>query len=100
MEYTEDFLRKIVQVGTLAYPLSKIINVLDIDDISQFSLDFDNPNSEIYKSYQKGLDKADFLIDSKLFDMAKNGDLDALNKYEIRKRNYIHREQKESKQRI
>ena len=25
MEYTEDFIKKIVQMGTLGYPLSKII---------------------------------------------------------------------------
>jgi len=86
MEYNEDFLKKMVQVGTLGYPLSKIINVLDIDDIKQFTKDFDNPKSQVAISYLKGVDKADFVLDSKLFDMAKNGDLKALDKYEVRKR--------------
>ena len=86
MEYTEDFLKKMVQVGTLGYPLSKIINVLDIDDEKQFTKDFDNPKSEVAKSYQKGVDKADFILDSKLFEMAKNGDLNAMKKYEDKKR--------------
>ena len=99
MEYNEDFLKKMVQVGTLGYPLSKIINVLDIDDIKQFTKDFDNPKSQVAISYQKGVDKADFVLDSKLFDMAKGGDLKALDKYEIRKRNNIYREEKESRNR-
>lgn len=99
MEYTEDFLKKMVQVGTLGYPLSKIINVLDIDDIKQFTKDFDNPKSQVAISYQKGVDKADFVLDSKLFDMAKGGDLKALDKYEVRKRNNIYREERESRDR-
>ena len=97
MEYNEDFLKKMVQVGTLGYPLSKIINVLDIDDIKQFTKDFDNPKSQVAISYQKGVDKADFVLDLKLFDMAKNGDLKALDKYEVRKRNNIYREDRESR---
>lgn len=99
MEYNEDFLKKMVQVGTLGYPLSKIINVLDIDDIKQFTKDFDNPKSQVAISYQKGVDKADFVLDSKLFDMAKGGDLKALDKYEDRKRNNIRREERESRDR-
>lgn len=99
MEYNEDFLKKIVQMGTLGYPLSKIINVLDIDDIKQFTKDFDNAKSKVSNSYQKGIDKADFVIDSKLFDMAKGGDLKALEKYEKRKRSQIFVEERERKQR-
>lgn len=99
MEYNEDFLKKMVQVGTLGYPLSKIINVLDIDDEKKFTKDFDNPKSEVAKSYQKGIDKADFILDSKLFDMAKNGDLKALTKYEIRKRDQLYDAERERKER-
>ena len=99
MEYNEDFLKKMVQVGPLGYPLSKIINVLDIDDVKQFTKDFDNPKSKVAISYQKGVDKADFVLDSKIFDMAKGGDLKALDKYEARKRNNIYRKERESKHR-
>ena len=99
MEYNEDFLKKMVQVGTLGYPLSKIINVLDIDDAKQFTKDFDNPKSKVAISYQKGVDKADFVLDSKLFDMAKGGDLKALEKYERRKRTQLYAEERERKQR-
>jgi len=97
MEYNEEFLKKMVQVGTLGYPLTKIINVLDIDNPKQFAKDFYNPASKVATSYQKGVDKADFILDTKLFEMAKAGDLKALDKYEARKRNNLNREERESK---
>lgn len=55
MEYTEEFLKKIVGVGTLGYSLNKIINVLDINekDVEQFTEDFDNENSPVQVAYQK-----------------------------------------------
>lgn len=99
MEYTDDFLKKMVQVGTLGYPLSKIINVLDVEDTKQFTKDFDNPKSKVAISYQKGIDKADFILDSKLFEMAKNGDLKALQKYEERKRDQMYDAERERKER-
>ena len=86
MEYTEEFLKKMMQVGTLGYPPSKIVNVLEVEDYIQFIKDFDNPISKVAIAYQKGVDIADFILDSKLFEMAKNGDLKALTKYEERKR--------------
>lgn len=85
MGYTEDFLKKLVQCGTLAYPISKIINVLEVVDARQFEKDFNDVSSDVYKNYKKGCDMSDFVIDSKLFEMAKGGDLKAITKYEIRK---------------
>lgn len=101
MEYNEDFLKKMVQVGTLGYPLSKIINVLDVEekDTVQFTNDFDNQRSKIYISYRKGVDKADFILDTKLFEMAKNGDLKALQKYEERKKEQMYDAQREKRER-
>ena len=71
MKYTDDFLKKIMQCGTLGYPLSKILNVLDVDNEAEFKDDFNNKESEVSKNYQKGIDRADFVLDSKLFEMAK-----------------------------
>lgn len=89
MKYTDDFLKKIMQCGALGYPLSKILNVLDIENEAEFKVDFNNKDSEVPKSYQKGIDRADFVLDSKLFEMAKDGDLQALNKYERRRDSQI-----------
>lgn len=97
MEYTKEFLEKVADVGTLGYPLHKAINVLDIEDEKAFTKDFENPKSVVAKSFKKGLDKADFLIDTKLFEMAKNGDLNAINKYVERKRENIYNEKSRTK---
>lgn len=85
MDYTDEFLNKIVSVGLLNYPLSKIINVLDIEDEIQFSTDFDNPDSPVSKAYQKGIDKSDYQIDSKLYELAKNGDVRSIELYNSHK---------------
>jgi len=94
MEYTEEFLKKIVGVGTLGYSVSKIINVLDIEerDVEQFVNDFDDFDNPLRRAYQKGVDKADYAIDTKLFEQAKAGDLKSLQKYEERKNHQIQRE--------
>lgn len=99
MEYTEEFLKKIMQSGILNYPLSKIVNIIEVDDEIQFYIDFDNPKSPVGKAYKKGIDKADFILDLKLFDMAKDGDLKALEKYEFRKKIQIRDTEKELKDR-
>lgn len=59
MEYTEEFLKKIVGVGTLGYSLSKIINVLDIEekDVKQFTEDFDKEGSPFKSPTIKALIK-------------------------------------------
>lgn len=100
MEYTEDFLKKIVGVGTLGYSVSKIINVLDIEekDIEQFVNDFDDFDSPLRRAYQKGVDKADYAIDTKLFEQAKAGYLKSLQKYEERKNHQLQKE-KDGRQR-
>jgi hypothetical protein len=88
MEYTDEFLKKVTSLGTLGYSLNKCINILDVadGDIKNFTNDFDNINSKVAKAYQKGIDKAAYAIDVKLFDLAtKEGDLKALEMFEARK---------------
>lgn len=60
----------------------------------EYTEDFDNENSPVQVAYRKGVDKADYAIDMKLFDMAKGGDLKALQKYEERKEFQIRQEEK------
>jgi len=94
--YDKKVLDKVMQLGTLGYPLSKALNVLDLEEglVDQFQRDFECPDTVIYKQYQKGVDKSDFLIDAKLFEMAKNGDLKAVEKYEQRKKLNIYNSKK------
>ena len=87
VEYDEESLKKITSAGMLGYDVDKIINVFDIDpkNEKQFRKDFNNKKSEVAKAYKKGQDKGEYVIDIKLFNMAKEGDLQALEKYEQRK---------------
>jgi len=89
MEYNEDHIKRIVILGTLGYGVEKCINVLDVEDEAQFRADFANPSSAVGKAYQKGKGIADFAIDSKLFEKAKSGDLQALKQFEQRKRSRL-----------
>lgn len=77
---------KIVDLGSLNYPLSKCLNILDLEgeDAVKFASQFTDKDSEIFQYYQKGVDKADFDIDSKLLLLAKAGDLNALKIFEQR----------------
>ena len=85
MTYSEEQIKKMVHMGILGYDVSKIINILDIEDEKQFKKDFENSNSEIAKAYQRGKDKGDYAIDLKLYEKAREGDLKALAEYEKRK---------------
>jgi len=86
MEYTEDFLNKVVQMGILGYDVAKVINVLDVEeqDEQQFTSDFANPESLVFKRYKKGVDKAEYALDAKLFDLAQKGNIAAMKKWEER----------------
>ena len=94
MIYSDEQLKKITTLGTLGYPASKCINILDIKEEKEFIKDFFDNKSPVFKAYQKGRDIADYAIDQKLLELAKNGDLKALEKYEERLIEY----QRENKQ--
>lgn len=47
-------------------------------DMAAFRTAFRTEGSPVWKAYRKGQDIASFAIDSKLFEMAKNGDMKAL----------------------
>jgi hypothetical protein len=100
MTYPDELLSKIVGFGTLGYPLSKILNLLDISDADSFCRDFDDKNHVLYKHYQKGIDKAEYAIDMMLFDKSRAGDLVALKLYEERKKINVQKEEKERKKRF
>lgn len=86
MEYNEDFLNKVVQMGILGYDVTKVINVLDVPEVDEktFASDFINPESIIFKRYKKGVDKAEYALDAKLFDLAQKGNIAAMKKWEER----------------
>lgn len=87
MEYDQSFLQEVEGCGALAYPVSKMVNILDItdkNDIEKFTIDFNNLNSVVRIAYNKGRDIADYIIDRKLYQMAKDGDLKAMENFSFR----------------
>ncbi len=60
--------------------------------------DFFDKNHQVFKAYQKGVDIADYAVDSKLLDLAKNGDLAALKEIKDRKQTYDYLREKEFEQ--
>lgn len=89
--YTEDTLNAVKNFGLLHYPVKKILLLIgDVTDQPideyQFITDFNDTTSSLYKSYQKGKAMAEYQLDKKLLEMSRNGDLEALEKYERRLR--------------
>jgi hypothetical protein len=82
---TEEQSMMLQNMGALGYPVSKICSIMSFDR-EVFEKEFRNENSEIKKLYNKGVDYSGYLIDLKLFEMAKSGDIKAINKLDERKK--------------
>lgn len=87
MEYTSDQFKLIIKLGILGSDVYKSINILNIptEAEAQFIEDFKNPEHPVYKEYKKGVDTGNFAIDSKLFDEAKSGNVEAARELQLRK---------------
>lgn len=64
MTYSNTILDRVQTTGIFYYPLSKVLNIIEgIEDIEQFSKDFYDAESEIYKAFQKGVHMGEYEID-------------------------------------
>ena len=70
-------LEKMQQYGMLGYSINDIC-IIDGFDKKKFTEEFNNKNSDIYKAYQKGAAVAKLNIETKLFNQAKEGDIEAI----------------------
>lgn len=88
--FKEDVLNKVIDLGKLNYPAKKCISVLGLegDSAIDFETQFFDTQSEVAKKYQIGIDLADFELDSKIFQLAKSGDLKAIKEYDERRKIY------------
>ena len=85
MKINKEIEEQIINFGVFGYSPQKMSNILEIEiDIIQTQIK--DSNSEFNKLYQKGTDTADYVIDLKLFEMSRQGDLKALEEFERRKR--------------
>ena len=85
MNINKDNEEMIVNFGALEYDAEKISIILG-EDIEEVKKEMKNKNSDLFKLLQKGKYLAEYLIDLKLFEMAKSGDIKALDKLDSRKR--------------
>jgi len=87
MLYTEKILEEVRAMGSLGYSLARMIILIEPADHLQFMQDFNDTTSEIYIEYKKGIISAEYEIDKKLFENAKNGDVTAIEQLEVRRIN-------------
>ena len=85
MEINKDLEEKLINFGTFGYSMNKIAIILDIpmEDLIE---KFEEEDSQYTRLYNRGQDLADYVIDEKLFALARGGDLKALDKFEQRKK--------------
>ena len=81
----EKTIEKLINIGVFGYDAEKIANItgIKLDEVKKQLAD---ENSQINKLMKKGRDVADYLIDLKLFEQAKNGNIQAMEKLDYRKR--------------
>ena len=85
MKIEKESEEQIINFGVFNYDALKIANILGKTE-TEIETEMKNENSDLSKLLQKGKDMSDFVIDLKLFEMAKSGDIKALEKLDFRKR--------------
>jgi len=84
MKITEEQEEQIINFGVFGYSNERMSCLLGIDE-NGIEEEMEDTSSEFCKLYVKGKIKADYVIDCKLFDMARSGDIKALDKLNSRK---------------
>jgi len=82
--YTKETIEIIVNCGAFRYSARQIANILDWNVAVVIRL-MGEKDSELAKLIQKGRDMSDYQLDLKLFEMAKAGDIKAMERLELRK---------------
>lgn len=85
MEIKKEQKEQVINFGVFNYDSKKIASILELDK-DEVDSELKNEESELSKLLQKGKDMADYVIDLKLFEMAKTGDIKAIEKLDYRKR--------------
>lgn len=76
-------IEKIINFGAFGYEEVRMSNILGWE-LEEVRMLMEDKNSEFSKNYAVGEDKAQYVIDMKLFEMASGGDMKALQKFEKR----------------
>jgi hypothetical protein len=84
MKLTEEQEKQIINFGAFEYSSEKMANIL-MFNLIDIVKEMKDKNSTFFKLYQKGKDTSDYVIDLKLFELGKSGDVKAIEKFEQRK---------------
>lgn len=74
----------IINFGAFGYDAKKMSSILGVPEV-EIAQELKNKDSEFAKLYQKGVDMSEYVIDMKIFNLAKQGDLAAIALFEERK---------------
>lgn len=74
----------IANFGALGYDAKKMSSILGVSEV-EIVQELKNKDSEFAKLFQKGVDMSEYVIDMKIFNLAKQGDLAAIALFEERK---------------
>lgn len=85
MKIEKEQIEQVINFGVFGYSAKKIASILGEDE-QVIHDQMQDKNSHLSKLLQKGKDTSDYVIDLKLFEMAKGGDIKALDKLNQRKR--------------
>lgn len=71
----------LINAGAFGYSKKEIFQLLQDVDIKEIKKDFKFKNSEIKKLIKKGMIMRNYVLDKKLFELAKSGDMKAYDTF-------------------
>lgn len=74
----------IINFGALGYA-PKMCAIILGWELTEFEKHYNDHQSELYKAYEAGAIKSEYVIDLKLFEQAQQGDIKSLDKLNQRK---------------
>lgn len=80
MNYDNAFLEKVRAFGVLGTPVEEMVYLVEPDDPELFEKDMQDPGTEIYKAYHKGMATGKYTMGKALFDQGKSNNLEANEK--------------------
>jgi len=88
MEYSQEILETVKNAGAMSYPLDRICEIVEVDDLEQFKKDFATAGSPIEKNYRAGKFQSEYVVDCAIMDLAQAGDHKAIQQWRNRKRQF------------
>lgn len=83
---TEEEKKTLKNMGALGYPFETVARIVGSPDQVKYVKTLENAKSPERIAYEDGVIEAQYKLDLKLFEMATSGDLRAMDKLELRKK--------------